>query len=129
MEVVEISNLDSLIAETIRKVNDGVAAARKNGVLAELPGSIDFQVTVIADDGWQALDSVITDEGSVTEKAGGGKTTTVTERGSSVERQTGTSTDTDTGSTRQISSGTNKRVSDSFEQLTNNGDKVTTEEE
>lgn len=129
MEVVEISKLDTLIADTIRKVNDGVESARKNGVLAELPKSIDFEVVVIADGGWQALDSVVTEESDSTDKVGGGKTTVVKEEGSTVERQTGTSTDADSGSDRKASSGTNTRKSDTFEQLTNNGDKVTTEEE
>ena len=129
MEVVEISKLDALIAETIRKVSDGVSAVRKDGVLAELPAKIDFQAIVIADGGWQALDSVATDESDSTDKVGGGKTTVVKEEGSTVERQTGTSTDADSGSDRKASSGTNTRKSDTFEQLTNNGEKETTEEE
>lgn len=127
MEVVEISKLDTYIAETIRKVNDGVAAARKAGVQAELPQKIDFQAIVIADGGWQALEAIVTDAADTTEKQGGGKTTTVTESGSTTERQTGTSTDTDSGSTRETESGSNIRKSESFEQLTNNGDKVTEE--
>lgn len=123
-EVVQIENLDAYIAEAISKVNNGVASARKNGIMAELPEKLDFDVVVIASGGWQALDAVVKDENITTKNAGSKEITVVTEEGETVEEQTGDSTDTDSGSTTETPTGENKRTSETFEQHTNNGDKV-----
>ena len=128
-EFVEISKLDTYIADAIKRVNDGVALARKSGVMSELPPKIDFDVVVIADGGWQALASIISDDSNITEKAGGGRTTVVTEAGNTVEVQSGYSTDAESGSTTDSQRGEDVRKTHSFEEHTNNGDKVTTEEE
>lgn len=128
-EVVQIENLDAYIAEAILKVNNGVAAARKNGVLAELPEKLDFDVVVIASGGWQALDAVVKDDAVTTQRAGSGEVTVTKEEGETVSLEEGDSTDTESGATTQRESGTNKRVSDTFEQHTSNGDKVTETEE
>jgi hypothetical protein len=72
--IVRVSELDAFIAETIKKVNDGVAKARTAGVLAELPKEIQFDVILIRE--WEALQITGGEEGETTENQGGYQTET-----------------------------------------------------
>lgn len=83
-DVIHLEDLDAHVAETLRKVNDGVAAARASGIQAELPKEVTFDMVVITKNGWQALSAATidtneseelskdTDTTKVTEKQGGG---------------------------------------------------------
>lgn len=52
--VVRISEIAACVAQTIAKINDGVAAARAAGINAELPPEVKFSMLVVYD--WQALE-------------------------------------------------------------------------
>lgn len=52
--IVRMEELASVVEETLLKINDGVAAARKRGVLADVPKEVTFSITVISS--FQALE-------------------------------------------------------------------------
>lgn len=98
IDLVSIDELDSAIVQTLAKVNAGVAAARAQGIQAELPAKIDFEVNVFTK--WQALDIVTTETGNDSEK------TTSTETGGTRTQDT-----TEEASTRNTN-GRNTHVQD-----------------
>jgi hypothetical protein len=94
IDVVSIDELNSVITQTIAKVNDGVAAARLLGIQAELPKQIDFDVNVFTK--WQELEIVESDNGQGTETnrstEAGGTTSTDTTEGRDNKTSNGRST-------------------------------------
>ena len=90
MEVVLLANLDSFIARTMKRVHDSVVLSRSEGIQAELPAKVDFDVVVIDD--WQALEMKGGDESTSTQTDGG--TSTQTTNTDSTDNSTGTETRT-----------------------------------
>jgi len=81
-------------------VNEGVALARRRGILAELPKEVQFDVTLIRK--WQSPDLVIVGTDITTGTDKGTSTSTGTQSGSSTrtgsEKSESTSQSTDNGS-------------------------------
>lgn len=55
MNVVPLSQLDSVIDETIARMIRGLSLARARGIQVEMPSKIDFSLTVSRDDGINAV--------------------------------------------------------------------------
>lgn len=135
IDVIRIEQLDQVVALAIQKVYSAVEISRKNGIQAELPAKIDFQMTVIAPDGWQALEvnshenGETVEDGATTEK---GKTTesgTVSDKGTTIEKQGGFSVETQTTGGTDRTTGTETSRSDGRNSHVQNGDSTTITEQ
>jgi hypothetical protein len=80
--IVLISEIDACVAETLDRIRQGVAAARKAGLNCELPESVEFSMVVVKD--WQRLEMSSDESGNTTENR----------KGSSQDTDSGTETKT-----------------------------------
>lgn len=126
INIVNLADLDTVIAATIKKVHDGVVLARKEtNSNVELPkGGIDFTMVVVVEGGWQALDSQTIEAGQTLGDGvtkGIEKTTDVgtstdhqeskeTQGGYTTDKRTGGVSDTTTKTGTVIDNGTNSHV-------------------
>lgn len=128
-EVVMLDDLDAYIARAVEKVNNGVQAARKLGIQAELPPKLDFEVVAII--GWQALEAVTSETGTTKETGGTIETGTTKEttsgkdNGKTIEKNGGYQTETSKGTTSETQSGTDSKTSRGANTHTQNTDQVT----
>lgn len=97
--VIRQSELAAFITNTLDNIRKGCADARAKGMIVELPADVQMTVTLIADDGWQAL-----------EIQGGQNTDTIEELGGGSKEVT---TGTDNGTTENKSKQTRSESSDS----------------
>lgn len=104
---IKLEDLSAKVTETILAIRAGVEAARNQGVIAELPDKVDFQVEVIT--GYKSLEEV---EAGTT-KATGGTTQVSPERRATTVRTGGGQT-----STESVSGSQNDSESGSAPQLT-----------
>ena len=134
INIVKIEDLDKTVADTILKVYEGVALARANGNFqVELPPKIDFSMVVVAENGWQALEHKVNEDGTT---KGDGITTgtevskekgTVLDHQTSQENQGGTTTETrdsagkdnSTTDTSKTDDGRNEHIENSKSTQTN----------
>lgn len=106
---IKLADLNTAISQILQKIRAGVRDARDQGIIAELPGKVDFQVEVIID--YQALQEAETSTQTsnqttigakpaivtTTVRAGGGQT--VTEAQTSQQEQSQSVGTTDVGET------------------------------
>lgn len=130
INIVRIEEIPECIERTLQGIRDGLVNARKNGILAEWPEKVDFQMIVVKD--WQALEVNSTESGVTTEKgvtAEKGKTTevgTITDKGTTIEKQGGFSTELQTSGGTDRQTGTETRRTDGANSHVENGDSTTT---
>lgn len=119
--VIPIEDLPAFIDATIAKVSEGVALARRRGILAELPKEVQFDVTVIQT--WQSPTLVIVATDISNGSDTGTSTSTSTQKGTSkrVSEESGTSTGTKKGSSKRVSEESNKSDRNSSDQSTSAG--------
>lgn len=115
INIVNLADLDTVIAATIKKVHDGVVLARKEtNSNVELPkGGIDFTMVVVVENGWQALDAQTFESGQT---LGDGVT-----KGIEKTTDMGTSTDRQTSKETQGGFTTDKRTGLTSDSSTSNG--------
>lgn len=104
--IITIEELPEFIDMAIAKVNEGVALARRRGILAELPKEVQFDVTlvtkfqtltIVSKDGSVSND-VSTSNGTSTSKSDGTRTGTESSTSTGTGSDTRTSEETSTGS-------------------------------
>jgi hypothetical protein len=88
--VVPIDDLPDFIDRAIAKVSEGVALARRRGILAELPNEVQFEVTVVSR--WQHPDLVIVDTNTSTGRDNGTNTSVSAQKGGGTRTSTEKST-------------------------------------
>ena len=129
-EVVLLDDLDAYIARAVEKVNNGVQAARKLGIQAELPQKLDFEVVAIV--GWQALEAATVESGTTKETGGTTETgtskeiTNGTDNGSTIEKQGGFQTESSNGVSSDTQNSTDKKVSRGENEHAQNSEETTT---
>lgn len=129
INVVKLEDLDTVIATTIQKVYDAVKTARDSGNFqVELPKSIDFQMTVVAVDGWQALEAKTSEAGETNGEGATKGTEKSTDKGTSIDHQEskeeqggftldtreGTGDDTVTKKGKSTTLGANRHTQDNY---------------
>lgn len=131
--IVRIDEIPECIERTLQGIRDGLINARKNGILAEWPEKVDFQMTVVKD--WQVLD-VNSSESGETVEAGDttekGKTTEegiTTDKGTTIEKLGGFSTELQTSGGTDRQTGTETRRTDGANSHVENGDSTTITEQ
>jgi hypothetical protein len=135
IDVVRIEQLDQVVALAIQKVCSAVEIARKNGIQAELPGKLDFQMTVIAPDGWQSLEvnshenGETVEDGETTEKGKTVEKGTISDKGTTIEKQGGFSTEIQTSGGTDRQTGTETRRTEGANSHVENGDSTTITEQ
>lgn len=107
--VVRIEELPGVIERTLQGIRQGVAAARKDGLLAELPEAVDFNLIVI--DKWQELE---TQGGQTTESE-------ETQGGGTVETSKGTEDSTQERNSQETRQSTETSEQDSKRESEENG--------
>lgn len=85
--VVPIEQLDDFVREMVMQVNAGLAAVRADGVLVEMPQSI--QITAVVVKEWQPESLEILGERETNESGRQGGTTSETQSGGETQSQTG----------------------------------------
>jgi hypothetical protein len=101
--VIPIADLPGFIDDAIAKVYEGVALARRRGILAELPKEVQFDVTVIKT--WQAPNLEII--GTETTESRDNGTSKNTQASNSTRTSNDSSTTNRTGSNNGASAGQN----------------------
>ena len=99
--VVRIEDLPDFINRTLLAIREGVALARKSGLLTEFPEKVDFDMTVIGT--WQSPDLAVVSTDTSTSNDAGTSTSTQDGSGTRTESSAGTSSSSDSNN----SNGTN----------------------
>lgn len=129
-EVVPIENLRDYVARTMVELNAGVDLARSQNIPAELPREVQFTMTVIAPDGWQALsatseESATTrEDGASTETGANKETTTANDTGKNTEKQGGFQTEDSSTTSEDKQSGKETRTTNGEDHHTQNTDET-----
>ena len=119
--VVRIDEIPSVVERTLLGIRQGVAQARAEGLMAELPGSVDFQMVVI--DKWQELETEGGQTSESSEEQGGGTVVKTTGKDNSETKRT--AKENRAGS--ETSKATTDRTSNERRQTDGNDQKSATE--
>lgn len=98
---VRMEDIPQVVSDTLIGVRDGLLRAREQGIIAEWPKTVDFNMTVIKD--FELLESQDAQVTESLEKQGGFQTQT--EKSGGTDTKAVTSTSTKTGSHSHVQNG------------------------